>query len=440
VIPSSRRPRPTCSGAWTDPLRLVVACLGLALAGACAPTEPPQPPDSLSVQVFGLPNAEHGKSDPIETSIRIVGPGGFDESVLGTTLLTERSSGSYRVAADDAMFGVTAFEPRVASTTVTLTAGGSVRVPITYAPHRSYARAAIAHLNAHRLAAGVAAVTLDEDASMPQWLHARYAAVNRTWGHDEDPTLPWFTPEGRAAARSSNLAYAGGITIAGDARWSIESWAQAPFHFASMLDPRTTHVRFGVHAHAHPCGQALDAPAELSAFFEFQPADAHPEACTLFRSVGALQTLRSGVWPPGKEVLFPAPDMVLDSGTFLGEWPSPAAHTTCAPFTGAGGRLGFPILAMFGPQTDPIVISSRFERAGSALPHCVFTGATYANPVAQEQQLGRSILSAHGGIVLVPAEPLTSASVYTVTLTTNRGVSSWSFRTADVLRDGPLPP
>ncbi|MFO7973767.1 MAG: hypothetical protein R6V12_03950, partial [Candidatus Hydrogenedentota bacterium] len=38
------------------------------------------------------------------------------------------------------------------------------------------------------------------------WLHARYIVKNDIMQHREDPENPWYTPEGDAAAKASNLA------------------------------------------------------------------------------------------------------------------------------------------------------------------------------------------------------------------------------------------
>ena len=82
---------------------------------------------------------------------------------------------------------------------------------------------------------------------------------------------------------------------------------------------------------------------------------------------------------------------------FWGESPNPL--TSCP---GNTAPAGLPLILQFAPSTNPVVTRSSLMAGGVPLEHCVFTGATCANPDAARQQSGRGILTSRGGVLLVP--------------------------------------
>ncbi|MDP9439416.1 MAG: CAP domain-containing protein, partial [Actinomycetota bacterium] len=96
--------------------------------------------------------------------------------------------------------------------------------------------------NYYRATAGLTPVTENPVWSDGDRKHARYAVLNGAMGHYEDPTKPYYTAEGDAAAKSSNLAY--GSSYATDHDF-VEVWMTAPFHALGILDPRLKRSGFG---------------------------------------------------------------------------------------------------------------------------------------------------------------------------------------------------
>lgn len=387
--------------------------MGLAVAlalAACEHLVPGEPavPDSVRVVVTGLPS-------DVPARVIVVDPDGIETLVESTATLTDLAPGTYRITATTVDFRGNEFHAVPVSLSVPLAPEGSEVAVIRYAPDRPLGRTAAQRLNVLRTGAGLQPVTLDEEGSLPQWLHTRYAAENRAWGHSEDPSLPWSTPEGLDAARRSNLAYGSVFADPRDpsdgAMW-IDVWAQAPFHLFSMMDPRTKGIRFASYRAEHPCG------------------DGAPEACSLTVAVAALQALRDGPWPSLATVEFPGPGSTIDLAVFRGEWPSPLA--SCPGYT---SPAGLPLFAMVGPQgpSPPRIVTSTVERDGHPVDHCAIDAANYVNPDEEAQRLARSILAGHGAVVLVPREPLVAGSSYRVVLTTDLSSHDWTFGTASVM-------
>jgi len=66
-------------------------------------------------------------------------------------------------------------------------------------------------------------------------------------------------------------------------------------------------------------------------------------------------------------------------------------------------------------------------QGSTPLEHCVYDETSYTNPDGSDQSLGRSILDARDAIVLIPREPLTPGSSYTVSITVSGQTYAWSF-------------
>jgi hypothetical protein len=96
------------------------------------------------------------------------------------------------------------------------------------------ARQAISYLNAERAANGIPA-GIDE---VPQWsancaLHLNYEAKTHTFGHEEDPASPYYTPGGAWAGLRSVLSDGGEFKSRAD-----NPWLQAPLHLDGLLTPQ----------------------------------------------------------------------------------------------------------------------------------------------------------------------------------------------------------
>jgi len=104
------------------------------------------------------------------------------------------------------------------------------------------------YVNYYRRMAELPPVTENASWSYGDWLHARYIVKNDVLEHTEDPSNPWYTTEGLAAAQSSNLA--GHYDVNTSDEWAIDTWMQAPFHAVGVLDPQLLQVGYGCYREA----------------------------------------------------------------------------------------------------------------------------------------------------------------------------------------------
>jgi hypothetical protein len=251
------------------------------------------------------------------------------------------------------------------------------------------------HLNFYRATAGLPPVTEDTRCSEGDRRHAVYIVKNADVQHDEDPENNWYSREGQAAARQSNLAC--GYDAHDTGRWAIDAWMQSPFHAIGLLDPQLTRVGYGSYVEAGgelPMGAALNVIAGRG------------------NPTGAAYPV---AWP-GNGATVPI-------GLYPGVRPNPL--TSCPGYTAPSG---LPVILQIGPGSrTPAVSATLFVRDGQELEHCVFDETTYSNPDASQQRLGRAILGARDAIVLVPRLPLTAGAAYTASITADGLTYTWTF-------------
>ena len=96
----------------------------------------------------------------------------------------------------------------------------------------AWAKKALTLVNEYRGKAGLPAVALDEKLSRACLAHARYLVINTdhpaTLGlkaHDEDPTLPGASKEGRLAGLASDIAIGDYVPLDG-----VDSWMATLYH------------------------------------------------------------------------------------------------------------------------------------------------------------------------------------------------------------------
>ena len=254
----------------------------------------------------------------------------------------------------------------------------------------------LAQVNSYRAMAGLPAVTENTSWSYGNWLHGRYMVKNDVIQHSEDPSNPWYTPAGSAAAQASNLTCSYGVDASDE--YAVNSWMQAPFHAIGMLDPALLRVGYGSYREA-------DGGLQMGAGLD------------VIRGLGSI--------PPSVEfpIRWPSDGTSVPLTRHWGEYPSPL--TSCP---GYSAPSGLPIILQIGPgNLVPNVTSHSFMRGSAPLDHCVFDETNYANPDSSQQSLGRSILDFRDAIVLVPRDPLTPGASYTVSITANGQAHTWSF-------------
>jgi len=82
---------------------------------------------------------------------------------------------------------------------------------------------------------------------------------NDYMGHGEDPDNPWYTPEGLAAAQSSNAAVSHDVDATDE--YAIDAFMGGPFHAVGILDPALLQTGYGSYREAdggYQMGAALD--------------------------------------------------------------------------------------------------------------------------------------------------------------------------------------
>lgn len=252
-------------------------------------------------------------------------------------------------------------------------------------------------LNLHRAAAYLPAITeVNAGWSAGCLLHAQYMAENGVVTHSENQPNMWYSPEGHSCAKNSNV-------LSGALPWTderaIDTWMQGPFHAIGMLDPRLLQTGFGSYREA-------SAPITMAA---------------------ALDILR------GRESVPP-------SVSFPIAWPGDGQNTPLTmyqggefpnPLSGCPGYAvptGLPLLLQLDPSSPPADVTDHsFMRGDEPLPHCVYDGTDYESADSNEQQLGRLVLGGRDAIVLIPRYPLVLGYEYTVSITANGEVHTWSF-------------
>jgi len=257
----------------------------------------------------------------------------------------------------------------------------------------------LARLNAYRAMADLPALVENPEWSEGDRLHARYMVKNDRVEHSEVPGNPWYTPEGDAAARASNLV-GSGDPLASDL-FAIDAWMQAPFHALGILDPELTQVGFGSY-------REQDEVVQMGA------------ALDISRGITGL--------PAGTRfpIIWPSSGSVVPLTGFTREHPDPL--TSCPGYTSPSG---LPIIVQLGPgNLRPQVTASSFKQGSTALEHCVFSEVNYNNPNSSDQELGRTILDLRDAVVLIPRQPLTPGARYTASIQVGGQTYTWSFEVA----------
>src|SRR5262249_27331320 len=85
-------------------------------------------------------------------------------------------------------------------------------------------------------------------------------------------------------------------------------------------------------------------------------------------------------------------------------------------------NIGMPIYVEFDPNASDITsANATFKRGTTTLPSCVVTGTSYTNPDPNQQNLGRAILNSYNALFVVPRDPLSLSTTYSLTVNTNLG-------------------
>src|SRR5581483_11635923 len=254
----------------------------------------------------------------------------------------------------------------------------------------------LSQVNSHRNLAGLPEVTENPVWSDGCTKHARYMVKNNFIGHTEDSSNPWYTPEGLAAAQSSNL-FASSGKLTDDA--AVDGWMEKPFHAVGILDPHLLKSGFG-------------------SYYESKTGVQTGACLDVLRGQGNLP---NGVTFP---IAYPKSGASMLASSY-GGGESPDPLTSCPSYTAPTGP---PIILQVGQgNVTPHVTAHSFSQGGTLLAHCVFDETSYLNPNSTEQALARAVLDTRDAIILLPRDPLSPGVAYTASITVNGQVYTWSF-------------
>jgi uncharacterized protein YkwD len=268
-------------------------------------------------------------------------------------------------------------------------------------------------LNQYRESAGLTPVTANPRFSRGDYLHSRYIvknfgkqiAAHMNLGpamHFEDPSKPWYTAEGAAAGRASDVDEAWNPHGSLAPTWALDNWMQSPFHRFPILNPHLHSVGYGYMCEGGVCIASLNLNGDVDPIMSL-PA------------------------PLAAPIEYPPNSSSIDLNSFDGEWPDPL--TSCP---GYSLPTGYPISIQLGTLVNPGFGKYSLKRTSPAparLEACVFDGNTYRNPDSGTQAMMRNQLINFGAIVMMPREPLDTGS-YSVSIIAGGHDYSWSFSVA----------
>ncbi|HEX2783333.1 MAG TPA: CAP domain-containing protein [Ilumatobacteraceae bacterium] len=241
-------------------------------------------------------------------------------------------------------------------------------------------------VNYYREMAGVAPVAEDPAMSSGAAAHSCYMLQNGV-AHDEDPSLPGYTPEGDAAGRNGDVAVSSVINTS--ERSHLELWMSGPFHAIGVIRPNLRSTGFG------KCDR------------DSTPTPWHSAA-----TLDVIRGLDTSAPRPSEPILFPGNGTTTNLYRFVTESPDPLS------FCGWTGPAGLPIIALM-PETatNP---GAALNGPNGPIEVCVLSAA---NTTGAAQQ----ILAGDNAVVVVPRVVLDTGA-YTVDVATTARNVPWSFR------------
>ncbi len=261
----------------------------------------------------------------------------------------------------------------------------------------------LAYVNYYRALACLPAVTENAAYSDGDRKHAKYMVKEDFIGHTESSISPYYTPEGAAAAAASNVMVTSDVNATDN--YAIDLWMRGPFHAVGIIDPKLQEAGFGSYREADGGWQMAAALNVISGLGSSPPA--------------------SVAYP----IMWPANGQTLNLRSYTGsESPDPLAG--CSGYTAPSG---LPIILQLGAGNaiaygGPSPVTQYSLTEGVTLREsCEFDENNYQNSDSNSQNLGRAVLSTRDAIVIVPRNPLTPGATYTVSVSANSQVYTWSF-------------
>ena len=265
-------------------------------------------------------------------------------------------------------------------------------------------------VNTWRQRAGVTPVVEEPAWSLGAALHSRYTVKTNANAYSlENPSSPWYTPEGAAIPLNSVAYWSRNVsdsdTQAIDGFVSTSDWLET----VSLLDHRVRRVGFGSFREADPGG---------------------------FTSMAAILDVKRGRDGPSTlaaPVVFPAPGAVIPG--FEDPWCLDGAACSVHPYPGELATCGFsdfdmsvPIIMQFGTAAPPALTAASMTSDGVPIPVCAFTANTYQHQSASRKTAVTNSLTGVGGVVIFGRYALLPGRNYTVAATVNGQPYQWTFR------------
>jgi hypothetical protein len=230
--------------------------------------------------------------------------------------------------------------------------------------------------------------TLTENATWSSggYNHSLYMVKNDLVTHYETVGVPYYTPEGDAAARNGNIQVSSTTSTTDET--AIDWWMGAPYHAMGLMDPRLAQTGFG----------------------------AYREVKSGWQAGFTVDTQRGNPWSGGAyPVYFPGNGSSEPLTSYSGnEFPDPLTGA-CA---GYSVPTGLPVFVQVGGNVATTAGPVHSITAnGVALEHCVLDSSSPNG----------SYLTNRGAVVLIPRQPLQTGVTYVVALTVNGLPYTWTF-------------
>lgn len=240
-------------------------------------------------------------------------------------------------------------------------------------------------LNSWRTATNLPPLSENTTWDQGDYDHSYYMVKTGLVTHYEDTTNPYYTVAGDTAARNGNIEVSSTTSMSDES--AIDWWMGAPFHAMGMMDPRLTATGFGSYRAVQSGWQA---------------------GFTL--DVLRGNTFTGGIFP----VFFPGNGSSVPLTTYSGN-ESPDPLQACS---GYSMPVGLPVFVEVGGNVATTVTAHAFTGNGAPLEHCVID--------SNSPSVGSS-LTARGGVIVIPRQPLQQGVQYTVALTVNGAPYTWTF-------------
>ena len=244
---------------------------------------------------------------------------------------------------------------------------------------------ALASINEYRAMSGLAPVISNDTLTQGARDHACYMLANGM-SHDESSSAPGYTVDGRYAGMHGNVAVTSDSTKSGDG--FVKLWMAAPFHAVGLLRPNLTAVSYG--------------------------SCTDPAAPLVWRKAATVDVL-SGLSVRRRlaaPILWPGDGSTTSLDRFIVETPDPL------PMCGWSSGGGLPVLALMPEATNNA--SATISGPAGPLQTCTLFDKNVTDPTA------KAILAGDNVITVLPRNALV-AGTYTVRITTDVRVVSWSF-------------